>query len=222
VGADVVDLDDVVRPARWVEYPALASLAARRLGESRSADRPPAGPLRRMRLWGATFMTLAAYGGWTTDRHQAVASSWLLDGDEWAPVLRAGPVLVPIFAAELAIFAVSPPWVPVVMCGLILFGLSRLLRTWRARAGLRESRRPGALYIANLASREKGAGAVVLDHLVATATARGIAACLEASAHPDLIDYYTRHGFDELRTVDAGGERVVYMERPAPGQSSSS
>ena len=72
-------------------------------------DRPPAGPLRRMRLWGATFMTLAAYGAWTTDRHQAVASSWVLDDNEWAPVPRAAPVLVPIFAAELALFAVSPP-----------------------------------------------------------------------------------------------------------------
>ena len=68
----------------------------------------------------------------------------------------------------------------------------------------------------------KGAGAVVLDHLVATAAARGIAACLEAGAHPDLVDYYSRKGFAELRTVDAGGEQVVYMERPAPGQSSSS
>ena len=218
----MVDLDEVVRPARCMEYPTLASLAARRLGESRDPDRPPAGPLRRMRLWGATFMTLAAYGGWTTDRRQAVASSWVLDDNEWAPVLRAAPVLVPIFAAELALFAVSPPWVPVVLCGLILLGLSRLLRTWRARAGLRESRRPGALYIANLASGVKGAGAVVLDHLVATAAAKGIAACLEASAHPDLVDYYTRKGFAEVRAVDAGGEQVVYMERPAPDQSAAS
>jgi hypothetical protein len=214
----VTELDSIVRRARWSEYFALAGLAARRLAEAGSPG--PAGrrPLHRAGLWLATMLTLSAYGAWTTDHHQAMATSWVLDDHDWAPVRRASPVLVLMVAAELTLFVLSPGWVPVVLFLLLCIPMARLCRQWWARADLRAGRRRGAVFVANLVSAHKGAGRVVLDHIIATAAADDRFTALEARAA--LMHYYEGCGFTLVRTVDAGDGPVLYMER-SPKETST-
>ena len=218
-------LDTTVRPARWPEYFGLAAMAARRLSEVRAPhdagvdqggerSRPRRRPLHKAGLWLTVMLSLAAYGGLTTEHGQALATSWIIGDDEWRPVLRAAPAIGLLCIFELGLFFFGPSWTPVATFAVLAVVMFRQGRRWLARADLRDNRRAGAVYIGNLVSAYKGAGRVLLGHIVADAETRGLVTCLEARAHPDLIAYYVENGFTEIRTVDAAGERIVYMERP--------
>lgn len=209
------ELDRAVRPARWGEYVGLARLVARRMAESSAAGGRFAALLHHVGLWLAALSTFVGYGALTTAHRQAVASCWVLDDDDWRLLRRALPAIAVLGAAELTLFAVSPPWVPVVVAGLLSLALFRLWRRWRSRRDLRRGRRRGAVYIANLVSARKGAGRVVLDHIASVASAEGRFTCLEVVADPGLLAYYAQCGYVEVRRVDVGrGHAVVYMERP--------
>ncbi len=220
-----VTLDTTVRPARWLEYFGLAAMAARRLAEVRAPNdtgvdhagersRARRRPLHKAGLWLTVVLSLAAYGGLTTEHRQALATSWVIGDDEWRPVLRAAPAIGLLCIIELGLFVLGPSWTPVATLAILAVVMFGLGRRWLARADLRDNRRAGAVYIANLVSAHKGAGRVLLGHIVAEAETRGLFTCLEARAHPDLIAYYADNGFSEIRSVDAAGERIAYMERP--------
>ncbi len=209
-----VALDTTVRPARWPEYFGLAWLAARRLSSAPQGTRQWPRPLHALGLWLTAVLSLAAYGGLTTEHHQAMATLWLVDDNEWRAVLRALPAIAVLLLIELALFILTPSWVPYVAFVLTSLAMLRLGLRWRARAELRQNRRQGAIYIGNLVSARKGAGKVLLEHITADADARGLFTCLEACGHPDLIAYYADSGFAEVRSVRAGRDRIVYMERP--------
>lgn len=208
------DLDRAVRPARWWEYFGLAGLVARRVADVPDARGRPGGRLRRSGLWLTALSSLVAYGAWTTEHRQAVASWWVLGDDDRRPLLRALPAILVLGVAEVAILAAGPRWVPPVVAVVLAALLGRMWPRWRSRSALRAQRRPGAVYVANLASGHKGAGRVLLDYIAEVAAVQGRFTCLESAAHPDLIAFYAGSGFTEVRRVDADGQGLVYMERP--------
>lgn len=202
----------IVRTARWYEYPALAALVARRLGPSEG--RPViAVVLRRSYLFFCALWVFVGYGALTVGKRDAVASAWALDRESRG-LIRAAPVIAVLGALELALFALTPGWVRYAVGVVLAIGFAFMIRTHRARAGLRGRRRPRALFVSNLASRRPGCGREILDLLCAQADAEARYLCLEAPAVPGLLGYYRRAGLDvEGAPVRVGSRELVYMER---------
>lgn len=211
--------EGAVRRARWSEYPALAALVATRMATARSRAGGRLASVRRVGAWlwswTVTLFTLAGYGGCTLAGRKAVVTAWVLEGT-WRGLVRASPLLTATVAGVAAVLIVSPLWVALLFLAALVVGLcTTLCRAWRL-APLRRCRPPGAVFVANLASREPGAGKVVLGHVCKWAADEGRHVCLEATAHPKLLGYYRQQGFDEGHAVRSGRRMTVYMERKPP------
>lgn len=159
----------------------------------------------------------ASYGALTVGHREAVASAWPLDEGRRGMV-RAAPILVPVAVLEFVMFAVGPAWLPYAIGIALLCGLVALVRSQRARAELRDHRRPDAIFLANLASRRPGAGREILDVFRAQAAAQDRYLCLEAVAVPKLVQYYRDAGFEVVGfPVPVGPRELVHMESsPVP------
>lgn len=212
---------EVVRRARWRQYPALAALVATRMVKAPSRVGGRLGGVGRagswLWCWTLALVTLAGFGGFTLRGRRAVVTAWVLE-DSWRGLVRASPLLAAMAVAPAIVLMSTPVWLTVVFAGAVVVGLSANLHRARRLGPLRRSRPPGAVLVAALASAEPGAGKVVLGHVCRWAADEGRSVCLEATGHPRLVAYYREQGFEEGQAVRVGRRSTVYMERK-PSQS---
>ena len=208
--------DGVVRQARWYEYPALAALVATRMARapSRSGSRLAGARMLGQWLWAWTvsLFTLVGYGGFTVTGRKAVVTAWVLQ-DSWRGLVRASPLLAATVVLVALVLILSPLWLSLAFLALLGVGLGTALRRARRLAPLRRCRPPGAIFVANLASRQAGAGKVVLSRVCEWAAEEHRHVCLEADGHPKLLEYYRQQGFAEGEAIRFRRKSTVYMER---------